>query len=98
MVKDPLHATCLPVHIGTLVELGKANGKMYINSCAINNSVNCIKFLERCLLLFFLTFLYFSSAELFYLSHKLVDLYPNNPVSIDDVYLHKPTLFEILYN
>lgn len=27
MVKDPLHATCLPVHIGTLVELGKANGK-----------------------------------------------------------------------
>uniref|UniRef100_A0A669EPG2 Cell division cycle 16 homolog (S. cerevisiae) n=1 Tax=Oreochromis niloticus TaxID=8128 RepID=A0A669EPG2_ORENI len=44
MVKDPFHASCLPVHIGTLVELGKAN-------------------------------------ELFYLSHKLVDLYPNNPVS-----------------
>ncbi|XP_061697260.1 cell division cycle protein 16 homolog isoform X1 [Syngnathoides biaculeatus] len=44
MVKDPFHANCLPVHIGTLVELGKAN-------------------------------------ELFYLSHKLVDLYPNNPVS-----------------
>uniref|UniRef100_A0A3Q3GCC0 Cell division cycle 16 homolog (S. cerevisiae) n=1 Tax=Labrus bergylta TaxID=56723 RepID=A0A3Q3GCC0_9LABR len=44
MVKDPFHANCLPVHIGTLVELGKSN-------------------------------------ELFYLSHKLVDLYPNNPVS-----------------
>ncbi|CAL1582542.1 unnamed protein product [Knipowitschia caucasica] len=44
MVKDPYHANCLPVHIGTLVELGKSN-------------------------------------ELFYLSHKLVDLYPNNPVS-----------------
>lgn len=27
MVKDPFHANCLPVHIGTLVELGKANGK-----------------------------------------------------------------------
>ncbi|KAM6385636.1 cell division cycle protein 16 homolog isoform 2-T2 [Alca torda] len=44
MEKDPFHANCLPVHIGTLVELNKAN-------------------------------------ELFYLSHKLVDLYPNNPVS-----------------
>ncbi|KAH0624569.1 hypothetical protein JD844_032183 [Phrynosoma platyrhinos] len=44
MEKDPFHASCLPVHIGTLVELNKAN-------------------------------------ELFYLSHKLVDLYPNNPVS-----------------
>ncbi|KAE8625529.1 hypothetical protein XENTR_v10006306 [Xenopus tropicalis] len=44
MDKDPFHANCLPVHIGTLVELNKAN-------------------------------------ELFYLSHKLVDLYPNNPVS-----------------
>ena len=31
MVKDPLHATCLPVHIGTLVELGKANGNAYID-------------------------------------------------------------------
>lgn len=29
MVKDPFHASCLPVHIGTLVELGKANGKIY---------------------------------------------------------------------
>ena len=28
MVKDPFHANCLPVHIGTLVELGKANGKI----------------------------------------------------------------------
>uniref|UniRef100_A0A8C6MD45 Cell division cycle 16 n=1 Tax=Nothobranchius furzeri TaxID=105023 RepID=A0A8C6MD45_NOTFU len=45
LVKDPFHANCLPVHIGTLVELGKSN-------------------------------------ELFYLSHRLVDLYPNNPVSI----------------
>ncbi|XP_064413680.1 cell division cycle protein 16 homolog isoform X2 [Latimeria chalumnae] len=44
MGKDPFHANCLPVHIGTLVELNKAN-------------------------------------ELFYLSHKLVDLYPNSPVS-----------------
>uniref|UniRef100_A0A8C5FM72 Cell division cycle 16 homolog (S. cerevisiae) n=1 Tax=Gadus morhua TaxID=8049 RepID=A0A8C5FM72_GADMO len=44
MVQDPFHANCLPVHIGTLVELSKAN-------------------------------------ELFFLSHKLVDLYPNNPVS-----------------
>ncbi|EGV97130.1 Cell division cycle protein 16-like [Cricetulus griseus] len=44
MEKDPFHANCLPVHIGTLVELNKAN-------------------------------------ELFYLSHKLVDLYPGNPVS-----------------
>ncbi len=26
MVKDPFHANCLPVHIGTLVELSKANG------------------------------------------------------------------------
>ncbi|KAL4690932.1 hypothetical protein H8959_013893 [Pygathrix nigripes] len=42
MEKDPFHASCLPVHIGTLVELNKAN-------------------------------------ELFYLSHKLVDLYPSNP-------------------
>lgn len=96
MVKDPLHATCLPVHIGTLVELGKANGKMYINSCAIN-SVICITFSEQCLLFFYIS-VFFLSAELFYLSHKLVDLYPNNPVSIDDLSLHKPTLFEILYN
>lgn len=44
IAKDPFHANCLPVHIGTLVELNKAN-------------------------------------ELFYLSHKLVDLYPSNPVS-----------------
>ncbi|XP_043927047.1 cell division cycle protein 16 homolog [Protopterus annectens] len=44
MDKDPFHASCLPVHIGTLVELNKAN-------------------------------------ELFYLSHKLVDLYPCSPVS-----------------
>lgn len=27
MVKDPLHANGLPVHIGTLVELGKSNGR-----------------------------------------------------------------------
>lgn len=27
MEKDPFHANCLPVHIGTLVELNKANGK-----------------------------------------------------------------------
>ncbi|XP_055492604.1 cell division cycle protein 16 homolog isoform X1 [Leucoraja erinacea] len=44
MNKDPYHAVLLPVHIGALVELNKAN-------------------------------------ELFYLAHKLVDLYPNNPVS-----------------
>lgn len=66
MVKDPLHATCLPVHIGTLVELGKANGKMYINSCAINNSVHCITFLEQSLL--FLTFLYFP-LQSYFISH-----------------------------
>lgn len=39
MVKDPFHANCLPVHIGTLVELGKANGKTCIstiNSCVMN--------------------------------------------------------------
>lgn len=34
---------------------------------------------------FFYISVFFLSAELFYLSHKLVDLYPNNPVSIDDV-------------
>lgn len=49
MEKDPFHANCLPVHIGTLVELNKAN-------------------------------------ELFYLSHKLVDLYPSNPVSNVNVF------------
>lgn len=27
MEKDPFHANCLPVHIGTLVELNKANGE-----------------------------------------------------------------------
>ena len=30
MVQDPFHANCLPVHIGTLVELSKANGKLTI--------------------------------------------------------------------
>uniref|UniRef100_W5M4B4 Cell division cycle 16 homolog (S. cerevisiae) n=1 Tax=Lepisosteus oculatus TaxID=7918 RepID=W5M4B4_LEPOC len=44
MVKDPFHANCLPLHIGTLVELSKSN-------------------------------------ELFYLAHRLVDLYPNGTVS-----------------
>lgn len=34
---------------------------------------------------FFNISVFFLSAELFYLSHKLVDLYPNNPVSIDHV-------------
>lgn len=29
MVNDPFHANCLPVHIGTLVELSKANGNVY---------------------------------------------------------------------
>lgn len=29
MEKDPFHANCLPVHIGTLVELNKANGKNF---------------------------------------------------------------------
>lgn len=29
MEKDPVHANCLPVHIGTLVELNKANGKKH---------------------------------------------------------------------
>lgn len=29
MVKDPFHANCLPVHIGTLVELSKSNGKPF---------------------------------------------------------------------
>lgn len=29
MEKDPFHANCLPVHIGTLVELNKANGKKH---------------------------------------------------------------------
>lgn len=32
MVKDPFHANCLPVHIGTLVELGKANGKVHLSA------------------------------------------------------------------
>lgn len=37
-----------------------------------------------CVYLFILTIsFFFPTAELFYLSHKLVDLYPNNPVSID---------------
>lgn len=40
MVKDPFHANCLPVHIGTLVELGKANGKIYtITNIQFVNSV-----------------------------------------------------------
>ncbi|KAK0150612.1 Cell division cycle protein 16 [Merluccius polli] len=63
MVKDPFHANCLPVHIGTLVELSKAN-------------------------------------ELFYLSHKLVDLYPNNPVSwfaVGCYYLMVATTLERTY-
>lgn len=43
--------------------------------------------------------LFFPSVELFYLSHKLVDLYPNNPVSIDVMSLQTCfTLFEILNN
>lgn len=28
---------------------------------------------------------FFPTTELFYLSHKLVDLYPNNPVSVPAV-------------
>lgn len=32
MVKDPFHANCLPVHIGTLVELGKSNGRSLMPS------------------------------------------------------------------
>ncbi|KAI2660764.1 hypothetical protein H4Q32_008422 [Labeo rohita] len=31
MVKDPFHANCLPVHIGTLVELSKANELFYLS-------------------------------------------------------------------
>uniref|UniRef100_A0A8C4N4F7 Cell division cycle 16 homolog (S. cerevisiae) n=1 Tax=Eptatretus burgeri TaxID=7764 RepID=A0A8C4N4F7_EPTBU len=42
--EDPFNAACLPIHVGTLVEL-------------------------------------FKKIEIFYLAHKLVDLYPNNPVS-----------------
>lgn len=30
MEKDPFHANCLPVHIGTLVELNKANGNFLL--------------------------------------------------------------------
>lgn len=32
-MKDPFHANCLPVHIGTLVELGKANGNLTCIGC-----------------------------------------------------------------
>lgn len=32
MEKDPFHANCLPVHIGTLVELNKANGEWALTS------------------------------------------------------------------
>lgn len=75
MVKDPFHAICLPVHIGTLVELGKANGKLKI--------YHDWKKMKIFYLLWstWLSYCFFSSTELFYLSHKLVDLYPNNPVS-----------------
>jgi len=39
MVKDPFHANCLPVHIGTLVELSKANGMRLILISGLHLSV-----------------------------------------------------------
>lgn len=52
-----------------------------------------------CVYVFIFTIsIFFPSAELFYLSHKLVDLYPNNPVSIDVMSLQTFTLFEVLNN
>lgn len=86
MVKDPFHANCLPVHIGTLVELGKANGKALIRA----HSCMMVK-----LFLLLKLFRIFSLAELFYLSHRLVDLYPNNPVSVMAISAH---VFYCLHN
>lgn len=88
MVKDPFHANCLPVHIGTLVELGKANGKIYTDltfDCLLyfTQDLNRSVLLVCWLTLFMLHYICFIPSELFYLSHKLVDLYPNNPVSIN---------------
>ncbi|CAB1346805.1 unnamed protein product [Coregonus sp. 'balchen'] len=37
MVKDPFHANCLPVHIGTLVELSKANGLLVCCGMLLSN-------------------------------------------------------------
>ena len=41
MEKDPFHANCLPVHIGTLVELNKANGKAVLKLRALVTEVFC---------------------------------------------------------
>lgn len=83
MVKDPFHANCLPVHIGTLVELGKANGTSLVSSKLEVGSYSFFLVLHLTSLS-----VYFPPTELFYLSHKLVDLYPNNPVSVHDTTRH----------
>lgn len=92
MVKDPFHANCLPVHIGTLVELGKANGKIYTDlmfDCLLyfTQDLSLSVSLVYWFTLFMLPCICFLPSELFYLSHKLVDLYPNNPVSFNTILL-----------
>lgn len=47
MEKDPFHANCLPVHIGTLVELNKANGKKHNIFNESKEALSCFNFTKE---------------------------------------------------
>lgn len=70
--RDLYNSQCLPLHIAVLVELRKANSEFRVR--LMNNSVNNTHVFPDDRLLF-------CFAALFYLAHKLVDLYPNKAVS-----------------
>lgn len=64
--KDPYHNSCLPVHIACLVELKKTNGKYMCFHVKIEYTIKNKLYT-----------LYDHFSALFYLAHKLVDLYPD---------------------
>lgn len=63
---DPYNAACLPLHIAVLKMLNKPNGQfVHCPTASLFHSLKCS--LRRI-------------SELFYLGHRLVDLYPKKPV------------------
>lgn len=92
--KDPFNSQCLPLHIAVLVELKKANSKEHswtFSDWPINPF---LKFSLLNIFIFHSTKYLFSSwaiiiiylsssiSALFFLAHKLVDLYPTKAVSM----------------
>lgn len=63
---DPYNAACLPLHIAVLKMLNKPNGQFaHCSTASLFHFLQCS--LRRI-------------SELFYLGHRLVDLYPKKPV------------------